>query len=275
MSLGEHFKTERRTPKQTYAWTLSLLQSKDDASRTAVAHLLAGLLMKRITVGAPQHFDAWERGTQRQRLAPDRQRSAPILAFVRNVFGPEDSPLPDDHAQGAVAEILWWFAVSHFDFPGSDVVKVYGPDIRVTSPGGDGLVIHRHGATGKLFFRLWETKKHAQKKGGISNTVGVAQQQIAANADRYLAQYTAIAEGESGELREVLSMLVEHWLTKSELASVGICIATDARPKRAFSGTPNKFPEFARPLGIEGLVTSIPDYAGFVNLVRERVWSGL
>lgn len=268
------FSRRAKGSKTGAQWHLSELDDTSASGRQGAIIFVADALMAHLLRGTPTLFSAWkEKADGISGVTPSTSQQ--LAAFVSLVFGTQAKPKPDDHAEGAVAEILWKLAMEEISPADVGVSRVIGPDLQVTSPGGDGLVIHRQSWDNELFFRLWESKKHT-KKSGISGTVLKALSQLSERATQYLAQYTVLASEETdSEHKHLLSRLVEHWVENHEQASAGCSITTDHCPKRAFTNAKSRVPATARSDSLVGLVNSIPKYSEFVVDVRGRVWSGL
>lgn len=280
------FFTRTRRQQTNYAWTLSVLTSGTPAQRTHAAQTFATMMMWRLMEGVPDIFALWQRravGAHAPQtagassLAPATAAEAGrITPFIQLTFGLPSAPLPDNHAEGIVGEYLWWLHASEATNPQTPLLRIEGPDAQVTSQGGDGLTVHRDLATNQLFFRLWESKKQTSARS-ISATTRTAFNQLNAKAQRYLAQMSGLALKESdAEIAALMAQMVGHWADRATQASAGFSISTGARPRRAFTAAPTHFPWLAAfPHGLEGVVTSIPNYAAFVAEVRAYVWSAL
>ena len=217
-----------------------------------------------------KYADAWARVVGGGESYSDQERAG-VIAFVKPLFGVPQRPLPTDHAQGAIAEHLWYFLVSA---PPTDapIAVVHGPGFNATSPGGDGLVIYRGE---RPQFRLWEIKKHASA-AHASRTVGVAYKQLQRSAEEYLAQYSVAGQQalDVGQAR-VYAELIERWVAADTRAGAGVAVATSRAPTRAFSTYRSQFPRFPEQHCRHGVMVGVDDLPQLTVLTRERLWIGL
>ncbi len=265
------------TNKRTHRWS----RHTHDLSACATEQLAAWVaeaIMACQCRGCPQHLVAWQ---SRAAGAPPHRAAVgeALRAFVQPILGLPDgsATVTPDHLEGLVAEHLWHGLVEAC--PGGEpVVFVEPPSFSVTSPGGDGLVIHRL-ADGSLRFRVWEVKK-ATGGSPVSATVTEAYGQLKARAAIYLAQYSATGEGRhaGAEFADFYGSLVDLWLGAEPGAAAGVSVTTSTSqvPATCFTtlGT-TQFGQFAAPNRLRGMLTALEDFPAFARLVREKVWSGL
>ena len=223
--------------------------------------------------GALQHLASW-----RARAAGGPAHTPAITsaleAFIEPVFGMPGAPRLPDHVEGFVAQHLWYELTSE-SAANDGIVFVTVPAFHVTAPGGDALVIQRL-AEG-LSFRLWELKK-CTGNSKVSGTVSNAFSQIEANAAKYLAQYTATEQWtQVPEIASFIGTIIEQWLAAAPTASAGVAVNTSLAlvPRRCFTNFGRRFPRFANPIRLRGLVTAVDDFAQFVVAVQGAVWTGL
>jgi hypothetical protein len=265
------------TDARTHRWS----RHTHDQSLCATEQLAAWVadsIMSCQCRGCPHHLAGW-RSRVVGGAAHSPTHASALRQFVQPVLGLPDgsASVTDDHREGFVAEHLWYALVG--ECPGTEkVVLVEPPSFSVTSPGGDGLVIHRLD-DGSLRFRLWEVKK-ATGESPVSATVTEAYKQLETRAAIYLAQITATGEGRhaSAELADHYGQLVDMWLRGEPGAAAGVAIATSAArlPSTCFTtlGT-TRFVQFASPNRLRGMLTALQDFPAFARLVQETVWSGL
>jgi hypothetical protein len=175
-----------------------------------------------------------------------------------------------------VAEYLW-YALTVDGGVADSVFKVHPPGFLATSPGGDGLVIHRDAVGPTYSFRLWELKKCTGRKT-VGGTVSVAFTQLEAKGARYLAQFTSIGqETDDPELAELYGHLVEDWLAGSPRAAAGVAVHTSTPkvPRRCFTRFGQRFARFTDPSQLRGLITAVDDFTAFAQRVRAVIWTGL
>lgn len=197
-----------------------------------------------------------------------------LEALIQPAFGLPGAPGVTDHVEGLVAEHIWYELTTE-NGAVDGVVLVTEPGFRATSPGGDGLVIHR--ANGAFSYRLWELKK-AASGNHVSATTSTAYKQLDANAAKYLAQYTAFGQhSPDAALAHFFSTLVDQWLLRAPTAAAGIAVHTSrpGLPKRCFTTFGTRFPDFTHPVRLRGVITAVDDFSLLVSLVQGAVWSGL
>jgi len=276
MRLSDFFQSTE-TVAETHSWTL-VCHGETIAPLEALAKTLAERTMEHRCRGCPHHYRAWKQHLDGG--PPPRGASEKALRdFIRPVFGlPED---PDDvqmdHMEGFVAQQLWYFLSLEARILSQEtVVRVEPPGFTSTDPGGDGLVIHRV-PLGYLMFRLWEIKK-CTGQSTVSSSVSRAYSQLGAKATEYLARYTAIGQEISDpQLAEFYGQLIDLWVDARPEAAAGVSVAAsvDHIPKRCFTTFGQRFPAFADPVRLRGMLTAIGDFSGFALAVREFIWIGL
>jgi hypothetical protein len=180
MALYPSFIQTQRLAK-THSWSLYL----HDPVHLPLQQLAAALADRIVRVRCQPSpvYRAWQsRAAGGAPHLPTTHRA--LEAFLGPAVGLPDLPIPDDHLEGMVAEYLWY--VLTVDGGANDsVFRVIPPGFLATSPGGDGLVIHRDDATA-YSFRLWELKKCTGKSVTVGATVTKAFTQLEAKGARYL-----------------------------------------------------------------------------------------
>ena len=258
------------------AWLLGHLEPTRIADLDASAWVLAREIMK-IRSGPSTAFALWEARASGGPPHSPRDRRV-VEPFVLPVFGSPSNPKDEQHLQGYVAESLWFRLAAEIaaaDTSGRKLVHLEPPGFMVSEPGGDGLAVYEVSG-GALVFRLWEVKKHVSVQH-LSRTIGRACDQLADNAEAYLAKLVSTAESKPEPLRQMYAELVELWVDEDARSGVGVSVATSAAhaPRRKSFGTlATKFPRFSRGQR-EGLIVAIGDFAAFAAAVRGYVWSGL
>jgi len=248
------------------------------AAREAAAKLVADDAMV-VACGDSPVLDNWR---ARRNGGPQESGSklAAVKTYVGIAFGLPDAPANDDHIQGHVAELLWNRLVQERTVcrDGRQLVRAHPVKADPLEPGGDGLVVYRD-RQDTLVFRLWEIKKHKAKKP-VSATINRASKQLKNRGNEYLAKLAGPETiDRDGSLGELYANMVEWWIDRSERAGVGVSVGTSAhqapRNSRAFRSLTTAFPEFGAAGQTEGIVVAIPEFPGFVEQVKEIVWSGL
>jgi hypothetical protein len=258
---------------QSCLWFLGTLE---------IGHSDVELAAARVAVAAMKHrcgqtavFSLWEHCV-RARLSlsiSDRRRIDP---FLTNVFGTPESPVPADHLEGYVAEVLWHQLALELAIDGRVLRLAEGPSFSVTESGGDGLCIFQLD-NGDLVFRLWEIKKDTST-GHISRTISRACQQLSRRSEEYLAKYVSVGSRQyDGELGHFYGTLLDLWVDDDPAAGAAVSVATSrskAPTRRSFGTLVNTFPDKAQNGRLEGLVVAIGDFHDFATLVRSYVWTG-
>ncbi len=264
----------------THTWTLISHDPAvlpDDALAKELADRIVGFQCR----GAIQHYHAWKAKSRGGNPLSDSARRA-LEAFLAPVFGTPGNPdlIPKDHLEGYVGQMLWYFLCEERRTQES-ICRIEPPGFKSTDPGGDGLVVHRR-PNATLMFRLWEMKKFVPTSDtsntSVASTVNTAYHQLDTKALEYLARYTAICqELDDPELRMLYGQLVDRWADASDQAAAGVSVATSSSqvPQRCFDTFGQRFPRFASPVRLRGMLTAIGDFAAFSCKVRECVWSGL
>lgn len=225
--------------------------------------------------GATPIYELWETSVSADvELSPaDQQRLSP---FLTNVFGTPESPAPDDHLEGHVAEVLWHLLTTEAEDAERTLLNDEGPSFAVTETGGDGLTIWQREGD-QLSFHLWEIKKHTGDSH-VSRAIGVACTQLSESAERYLAKYASVGSRQhSGELGRFYGRLVDLWVDDDASAGAAVAVATSRKsaPKRRSFGTlVSTFPDKADGARLEGLIVAVADFGDFAALVRRYVWRG-
>lgn len=273
MPLSDYFDL-RITDGGTHIWS----RRCHDPTRSSAAQIaaeLADLILQLRCQRCLRHYRAW-RAAVDGGAPPTGASAAALRAFIQPAVGlPTDpEPRPEDHLEGFVAEHLWYFlALEASDW--EPVVHVEPPGFSVTDQGGDGLIIHRS-QSGALMYRLWEIKKTAGN-ATVSATVSRAYNQLDEKATRYLARYTAIGQELEEDLSEIYGNLIDLWIEGDPSAALGISVATSTHqvPKKCFTTLGTRFPQFASPVRLRGMVTSLGDFPAFAREVRDCLWKGL
>jgi hypothetical protein len=196
--------------------------------------------------------------------------------FLTSVFGTPESPVPTDHLEGHVAELLWHLLTQEAVREGLKLRNAEGPSFSVTETGGDGLAIWQS-ADGDLMFRLWEIKKDTSA-GHLSRTISRACRQLNRRSEEYLAKYASVGSRQyEGRLGSFYGRLLDLWVDDSPVAGAGVSVATSrakAPVRRSFGTLVSTFPEKAGDGRLEGLIVAIADFRDFAALVRSYVWIG-
>ena len=198
-----------------------------------------------------------------------------IRTLVESAVGLPDRARPADQVEALVAEHLWFFLVN-VNRQADGIVSVEGPALDVTEPGGDGLVIYKDPG-GQFQFRLWEIKKHTAHSR-MSGTVGRAYTQLSTRATQYLAKYSLVGQHDPDQaLGRFYGRLLELWVQADPAAAAGVAIATShtSVPGKCFQTFATRFPDFASPPRLRGLVASFSDLPRVAERVKDTLWSGL
>ena len=265
--------------KPTHNWILY----SHDSHNVAINSLAKALAIEVVRFRCrrcPQHFDAWINRVENNLPLSDSSKKA-LRAFLVPTFGDPDNKEggPNvDHLEGFIGEWLWYFL--SIENPTEAIVHIIPPGFKSTDPGGDALIIHRHG--NDLLFRLWEMKKFAPRKNDstqrIGGTVGNAYSQLNSKAVEYLARITATEqELDDKELEEFIGTLLDLWIDRSSQAAAGVSIATSSNQvsQSCFDNFGRRFPDFIQPIRLLGMLTGIEDFSIFAMKVKKHVWKGL
>jgi hypothetical protein len=251
------------------------MDADPDVDLEAAAWLVADSIMRLRTKSATRSFDLWQRAATGGDPLNDLERPR-IAPFIRTVFGLPNAAAPDDHAEGYVAEVVWFLLTRDLVDEGRTLRRIEEPSFYVTGPGGDGLVVFQ-ADDGSLLFRLWEIKKHTGSRH-LSATATRAMTQLSRNAPSYLAQYVSVAAHTDQQVADLYARLVDAWVDGDTCAGVGVAIGTslNSAPKqRCFTGMQTHFPHLVAGDQLEGLVAAIADFPSFASRVRGFVWNVL
>jgi hypothetical protein len=254
-------------------WFLGRLDVGHPHLRVAAWRVARASMLHRC--GTTPAFELWEqRITSGSSLAAGERRR--VDPFLTSVFGTPEYPVPADHLEGHVAEVLWHLLTLEAQDAGRVLRNAEGPSFSVTETGGDGLAIWQLDSGG-LVFRLWEIKKDTGA-GHISRTISRACRQLERRSEEYLAKYASVGSRQhSGELARFYGLLLDLWVDDDQAAGAAVSIATSrgkAPVRRSFGPLVSTFPEKGRDGRLEGLVVAIADFGEFAALVRSYVWRG-
>jgi hypothetical protein len=264
------------TAADTHSWTLVSTDPDFSSPEDELARVLADRIVEHQCRGSPHLYAAWRQRVDEGEPLSDSSRRALAEGFLRPVCGLPEEPeaVSQDHLEGFVGEMLWYFL--HLEVPPEEIIRVEPPGFASTDRGGDSLAIHRV-QEGYLMFRLWEMKK-CVGASTVSSAVNTAYNQLNALALEYLARYATVGqELPHEELADFYSRLVDLWIDARPEAAVGVSVATSHNhvPQRCFTTFGNHFPEFVDPLRLRGMLTAISDFSSFSRKVRDHVCGAL
>lgn len=252
-------------------WSLYKVSSEEELDD--LARRVATLMMWFRCKGAPHIFADWA-ALARGDYQPTDAKVRRLEPFIQTAFGLPNARKDEDHAEGLVAEFLWWILIVEKQGDDAPLKRVTDPHFDVTGHGADGLCVHSDPDGGHRY-RLWEVKKH-YRTSPVSGTISKAYGQLKSRSLEYLARYTILAEAEEDpSIRDLYARLVDSWET--EISGIGVAVATSHRsaPNRCFSTMADHFPRLAHPRGLSGLVAAVGDFREFTLRVREYVWNAL
>lgn len=255
--------------EQTHSWTQCEVQALPDAAAETLARAIADDIVRQRTLGIPALHTSWSAALSGTPLDAEAARLLPI--FLEPGFGIPSSPKTDTLAQATVAEHLWHVAMNDVRAQRA-IVLVTKPKFHTTAPGGDGLVVF---GQQQLFFELWEIKKY--KGTTPSKAVNRACKQLAANAARYLAEHSDIAQARTDldqTTKSFIARLVPMWLDGDTSARAGVCVASSVATDGTFTALANHFNHLRGTLPRAGLIFVVGDLPAFAQRVRELVWTG-
>jgi hypothetical protein len=242
----------------------------------AAAWVVAEAVMALRTRAATATFDLWRRAATGGDALSDSERLR-LEPFISTVFGTPARPAPDDHAEGYIAEVVWFLLTRDAEYESRALRKIEEPGFYVTGPGGDGLVVFEV-LDGTLVFRIWEIKKHTGT-AHLSATATRAMTQLAEEGASYLAQMVALADHQdAADIADLYAQLVDHWVDSAACAGAGVGIGTSmatAPKRRCFTQMATHFPGLNGGDQLEGLVVAIRDFSEFTRDVRGFVWNAL
>lgn len=202
-----------------------------------------------------------------------------LEVYIKPSIGLRGDPAPDNQIQAVVAEHLWYEIIRYTDGGNGLPINVMPPSLRVTEPGGDGLVVYEAGRS-TYFFRLWEIKKHATSTSATTK-ITKASKQLNDRGEEYLAKWSKVgqdADHQHTNLSKFYAQLVGMWLEADGKANAGVSISKDSLSQ--ITATPitvmrGQMPTFIAKKQLEGMIISIPDFANLANKVREELWKGI
>ena len=220
-------------------------------------------------------FDLWKRAATGAPLEDREALRSRFVPFVSTAFGTPDAPKHVDHAEGLVAEYVWYLLTLQQVDEGRTLRWIEPPSFYVNEPGGDGLVTYQISGN-VLVFRLWEIKKHTGS-GPLSHIVAGAYKQLGENGSKYIAKFSISPPTHDAEVAALYSRLVDLWVDHAGQAGAGVAVGTSERhtPQRCFSTMHNHFPELDAGGQLEGLIAVVEDFSTFAVMVRGFVWNAL
>jgi len=236
-----------------------------DADSERLARTLAAHAVDHRLQGAAQLWEAWVRVATGGAPYSDIERDA-LRAFLIP-FAPTRPP---DHRQGAVAEYLWHL-LSLEDTGEPALVRISGPKMYATGPGGDGLTVRRDG---DLVFTLWEIKKHTGTR--LASVIRGACKQLSLNAAQYLTEHAATGQlSADPEEARLFARIVEAWVGGEPSARAGVAVTTTAPQERCFTRMHRHFPQLQGDHPCSGLLSVLDGFPRFTDRVAEIAWTGL
>lgn len=253
-------------------------QTLSAIAREAAAQLLADDAMV-IACGNSPVLNHWR--TRRDGgPAQSGSRLKAVETYASIAFGSPEHPKNVDHVQGHVAELLWNRLLQERTVcrDGRRLMRAHSVKADPLEPGGDGLVVYKD-PNGTLVFRLWEIKKH-NSQSALSSTINRASKQLLERGHEYLAKLAAPETLDStSDFVDLYADIVELWFDRSDRAGIGVSVGTSdlhaPKQSRSFGSMRRQFPAFVSPSQREGIVVALPDFTGFVDRVKDIVWSGL
>lgn len=246
--------------------------SKQD--QAALAWVTARAIMRSRCGNANAVYQLWEDAALAGDVLSGRDHLK-VIAFTTAVFGkPTDKP-NEDHVQGHVAEWLWYLLTKERQETDRTIQLLDSPKFSVTEGGGDGFIVWSDN-NANYFFRLWELKKHVGKNH-VSGTIGTAYKQLSDHGARYLAQLVSTHSSKPGDVGELCAALVDLWIEADARAGVGVAVtsATLPGPSRSFTTMGTKFSQFDQPGQLEGLLSTVEDFAKIAKNVRRYICAPL
>ena len=255
--------------EQTHSWTQCEVQALPAAAAEDLARAIADDIVRHRTLAVPALHASWTAASNGTPLDAEAARLLPI--YLEPGFGTPASPKTDTLTQATVAEHLWHVAMNDARAHRS-IVLVTKPKLYTTAPGGDGLVVFRDQ---QLFFELWEIKKY--KGTTPAKAVNKGCKQLTANAARYLAEHSDIAQVRTDldqAEKSFIARLVSMWLDGDTSARAGVCVASSVATDGAFNALANHFGHLRGSLPRAGLIFVLGDLPAFARRVRDLVWTG-
>jgi hypothetical protein len=249
----------------------------DGLSQTTLANTIASLIVE--SRCPPAIYQKWKQsldGTLQLTALEKKQ----LETYIKPSIGLNGSPATDNELQGVVAEYLWYEFIKNKQTASGRPIKIDRPSLRVTEPGGDGLVVYKVGE-GVYIFRLWEVKKHASTTKRATTKVTEASKQLADNGAEYLAKFSKIEQEIDHQypgLSEFHAKLVSMWLMASSDSGAGVSVTKEhasVMTASPISIMKTHLPDFSADDQLEGFVISIPDFVDLSYKVREELWRGI
>lgn len=214
---------------------------------------------------------------RRQLTAIEKQE---LEVYIKPSIGLSgEKAVPDNQIQAVVAEHIWYELVRSTESDHGLPINIQPPSLRVTEPGGDGLVIYETGQSTYLF-RLWEIKKHVTS-GSATSKITKASKQLNDRGAEYLAKWSKVgqdADHMHADLSKFYAQLVSMWLEADGRANAGVSVVKDGTSQ--ITTTPiatmkSQIPTFTAGKQLEGMIISIPEFANLAHKVCEELWKGI
>ena len=255
-------------------WARVECRLNPDKLELAAAILASSIARQRIGVNERLH-QQWKARQLNSLSEPVTEGDLQILkAGLLQDLGAPDSPSPDEHLHGLVAEIIWYEVVSDLPAGPGRPIRVEAHDWSATDPGGDGLTVYLQ-SDGGYCFRLWESKHHGTATS-VRKTVNRACRQIKSRSLSYLTRFSLIAHDmtDDEDLARFYGSLAELWVDRDAAAGVGVSIgaSSDADTKKCFGKVTSYFD--LEPAQHQAHLHLMGDFAELARLVRSQVWKG-
>lgn len=253
-------------------WLKYQASFSDQATSVSLAEEVANLIVE--TRCPPKLHRKWLDAFTGVATLTDIEKEE-LRVYIKPSIGLPGQPATSTELQAVIAEYLWYEVVRSREGD-RRLVDVHKPSLRVTEPGGDGLVLYQSGE-GSYIFRLWEVKKHTGS-GPATAKITKASKQLKSNGAEYLAKLSKVGQERDHEypgLSEYYAQLVRKWIEVSEDTNAGVSVSKDiaaAVTDRPIGIMKRHLPALGGAEQLSAILISIPDFVDFTVEVRKALW---
>ena len=275
MSFLDDYVTLEEVPEDNCVWLKYQIVYDADKTADTLADEIAALIIE--TRCPPVIYNQWVDAHAGATALTDIQKQA-LRVYIKPSIGLPDASATANELQGAVAEYFWYEIVRSRE-ESEELVDIHKPSLRVTEPGGDGLVIYQADYESYIF-RLWEVKKHAISTSATSK-ITKASKQLKDNGAEYLAKLSKVEQERDREypgLSKYYAELVPKWLESSSDAHAGVSLSKD--DVSSVTSTPigtmkTHLPGLNGERQLSAIIISMPDFVEFTKKVQASLWKDI
>ncbi|GEM_PF-6906165 len=275
MSFLDNYVTLEEVQEDNCLWLKYQVVYAADATVDMLADKIAELIIE--TRCPAVIYNQWVDAHAEAVTLSDIQKEA-LRIYIKPSIGLPGKSATDNELQAVVAEYFWYEIVKSREEP-EDLVDIHKPSLRVTEPGGDGLVIYQADYESYIF-RLWEVKKHVTDVSATSK-ITKASKQLKDNGAEYLAKLSKVEQERDREypgLSQYYAELVPKWLESSSDAHAGVSLSKDdvsTVTTNPIGIMKTYLPGLNGDKQLSAIIISMPDFAEFTKKVQRSLWKDI